>query len=700
VGNMNEEIVVSGPIGNFDLIFETGRLARQASGSVLCRYGNIAVLAAAVREETDEWRGFFPLTVEYRENTFAAGKIPGGFFKREGKPLRKETITSRLIDRPIRPLFPRGFNDEIQISVFVYSADEEHDPDVIGINAASGALMVSDIPFYGPVGAVRVGMVEGKFIINPDENERKESVLDLVAAGTEDSIVMVEASAREVEEKVVREAISFAHASIKEIVRMQLELAERVNVPKKYVETVDNSELKAKIVERGGERLDRALSCRAKQERSRALKEVQEEVVEALLAGKEFADDKEKTAYERMLTEAFEEVKAEKIRALIREGKRLDGRSYKDIRPIWAEVGVFPGTHGSAIFTRGETQAVVTVTLGSIDDSQPIKGLHPEREEDFYLHYDFLPFSVGEIKPYRATSRREIGHGMLAQKALEPVIPDEEDFPYTMRVVSQIIESNGSSSMASVCGATLAMMDCGVKIRRPVAGIAMGVVIEDGEYYILSDIMGDEDHYGDMDFKVAGTQKGVTALQMDIKVRGIEEKILAEALEQAREGRIFILRKMLEVIDRPKDHFSENVPKIATLSINALDIGKIIGPGGKIIKKLEADYKVEIEISEEGMVYIMGKDLENVQRAKKHIELILDGPKVGEVYTGLVKSVREFGAFVEIVPGVEGLVHISELENSYVKRVEDVVNVGDSLEVKVIGIDEEGKIRLSRKALL
>jgi len=700
VGTNENAVTVSQHIGQFDLMLETGRLARQADGSVFARYGSTAVLAAAVREESETPRDFLPLTVEYRENKFAAGKIPGGFFKREGRPRRKETLTCRLIDRPLRPMFPKGFCDELQVSVFVYSADEENDPDVVGMNAASAALMVSDIPFYGPIGAVRVGMIGSDFIVNPNEQQRSESVLDLVAAGTDDSIVMVESNAEEVDEETFQDALSFAHDHIKEMVQLQLDLAEKAGVPKKYVERTENTEIKDTVRAKGSSRIEKALAQKEKPQRNRALKEAEKELIEEQTEESGLSDETEKEKYRKELKSAFEEVTAESIRAMIQQGKRVDGRSLEDIRPIWGEAGVLPGTHGSGLFTRGETQALVAVTLGSLDDMQPIKGLHPEREEEFYLHYDFLPFSVGEIRFYRSTSRREIGHGMLAQKALEPIIPDKEDFPYTMRIVSQILESNGSSSMATVCGSTLAMMDCGVKIKRPVAGIAMGLIKEGEETYILSDILGDEDHCGDMDFKVAGTQKGITALQMDIKIKGIGQDVIARALNQAKEGRIHILRKMLEIIDKPKAHFADNVPQIRTVKIDPSRIGKIIGPGGKIIKQMEADYGVDIEISDEGIVHVMGKGAEGLDSAEKHILLIVKGPEIGEVYTGIVKNVREFGAFVELVPGVEGLVHISDLEKSYVDKVEDVVNTGDTVEIKVTDIDSEGKIKLSRKALL
>lgn len=700
MGTSDNVAAVSERVGDFDLVLETGRLAKQADGSVFATYGTISVLASVVREESEEDRGFLPLTVEYRENKFAAGKIPGGFFKREGKPRRKETLTCRLIDRPIRPMFPKGFCDEMQVSVFVYSADEDNDPDVIGINAASAAFMISDIPFYGPIGAVRVGMVDNTFIVNPNESQRAESVLDLVAAGTDESIAMVEAEAREVDEKTMQDALSFAHEHIKDLVKLQLDLAEKAGVPKKYVERVENTEISDLVKAKGAERIERALSHTEKKERSRALKEAVSELKEQLAEESGLTDPEEKAKYKKAVGNVCSEIEAARIREMIKEGKRVDGRGLTDIRPISGQVGLLPGTHGSALFTRGETQALVAVTLGSIDDMQPIKGLHPEREEEFYLHYDFLPFSVGEIRFYRSTSRREIGHGMLAQKAVEPVVPKGEEFPYTMRIVSQILESNGSSSMASVCGATLAMMDCGVKIKRPVAGIAMGLLKEDDECYVLSDILGDEDHFGDMDFKVAGTQQGITALQMDIKVKGIKEEVIARALEQAREGRIHILRKMLEIIDKPKDHFAENVPQIRIVKIDPSSIGKIIGPGGKIIKQLEADYEVDIEISDEGVVHIMGKGSEGLDKAQKHISLIIDGPEIGEIYKGLVKNVREFGAFVELVPGVEGLVHISDLDNAYVDKVEDILNFGDTVDVKVTNIDKEGKIKLSRKALL
>ncbi|MFH1708845.1 MAG: polyribonucleotide nucleotidyltransferase [Planctomycetota bacterium] len=695
--NKPDVTAVSAMIGAFEMSFETGRLAKQAHGSVFVRYGTTAILAAVVHEKGRPDLDFFPLTVEYRESKFAAGKIPGGFFKREGRLRRKETLTCRLIDRPLRPLFPDGYREEVQVSVFVYSGDADHDPDVVGINAASAALVLSEIPFDGPIGAVRVGRIDGALILNPDEPQRLLSTLDLVVAGTADSIMMVEASAKEVPEDIMVAALQFAHEQIKRLVQLQLDLAAKAGRPKLAVTVVDESAVKAEVAKSAGRAISAALANTGKVERNTAVEKARADAVTALAAAVTEPDARK--AREKAVGRAFDAIKEAEVRKVIGTGRRLDGRRHDEIRPIWGETGLLPGTHGSAVFTRGETQAIVIVTLGSIEDTQPVKGLHAEREEKFYLHYDFLPFCVGEVGFYRGPGRREIGHGMLAQKALEPMVPKDDAFPYTMRVNSHILESNGSSSMASICGATLAMMDAGVNIIQPVAGIAMGLIMESGRHFVLSDIMGDEDHYGDMDFKVGGTRNGITALQMDIKIKGLSMAVMTQALGQARAGRIHILDEMLKIIDKPRDHFYAHVPKIVQLKIDPSQIGGLIGPGGKTIKKLEKDFEVEINISDDGVVHVSGKGAK-LDAARATIDVITRGPEMGKVYRGTVKSIKEFGAFVEIVPGVEGLVHVSELAVDYVKRVEDVVKLNDMIDVKVINIDQSGKIKLSRKALM
>ncbi len=694
-----KETTVSERVGEFDLTFDTGKLAKNADGSLVVRYGDMFILAAVVTKEAAPGMDFFPLTVEYKEPKAAAGKIPGGFFKREGKPRRKETLTCRLIDRPLRPLFPKGYTDEVQISVFVYSADGKNDPDVIGVNAASAALMLSGVPFYGPVGAVRVCRVDGKLVTNPSDDLRAKADMELLVVGTEEEVVMIEAECKEVAEEDVLDGIAYAKEDIKRCIDLQLKLVKEAEVTRNIFEREDNSELLAKVESTVGSLIDEAVAETDEEKRENAFNTATEKLVEETVE-KSDAEGDDKKDLEKAVKNAFSEIKEKKIRERIKAGKRLDGREVTEVRQITGEVGLLPNAHGSAVFTRGGTQALVLVTLGSSEDKQPIKGLHPEREEKFYLHYDFLPFSTGEIGWYRGPKRREIGHGMLAQKALEAVLPDDEDFPYTMRAVSQILESNGSSSMATVCGSTMAMMDCGVKIKRPVAGIAMGLVRDGDSHVILSDILGAEDHYGDMDFKVAGTQKGITAIQLDLKIMGISDRIISETLEQAREGRLHILRKMLDIIEKPNEEYGDNVPQIARIQVDQSKIGAIIGPGGKTIKGIEARYNAKVEINDDGIVHIMAGNKQDFSQAKDYIETLVKGPEVGKIYEGKVKTVKNFGAFVEIIPGVDGLVHISDLENGFVKNVEDVVREGDTCRVKVMDVDKDGKIKLSRKVLL
>ncbi len=683
-----------GTVGRSILSIEAGDVAKQADGSAMIRYGDTVILATVVSGPAREGADFFPLTVDYREMTYAAGKFPGGFFKREGRPSTKEIITMRLIDRPIRPLFPDGFRDEVLIMAVVLSADPDNDPDILSIVGASAAVSLSSLPFLGPMAAVRVGKVNGEFLLNPTRAEMETSDLDLVVAGTDDAVIMVEAAAKELPEEEMLKAVYFGHAAIKDIVRMQRELMQKMNVVKREppipcAKTPLYEELRAKCAAA----LREKVQVRGKKAQQDALSAYYDEILSQYSANESGPSRAE-------VASTLQEIEREVVRNLILDGRRTDGRTHTDIRPISCQVGVLPMTHGSCLFTRGETQALVVATLGTAEDVQIIDGLEEEYYKTFMLHYNFPPFCTGEVKPVRGPGRREIGHGILAERSLQAVIPVQEVFPYTLRVVSDILESNGSSSMATVCGATMCLMDAGVPIKDPVAGIAMGLVKEGDRLAILSDILGLEDHLGDMDFKVAGTQNGVTGLQMDVKVAGISEEIMAKALTQAREGRLEILRTMLAVLDKPREHISERAPKIAIIKINPEKIGMVIGSGGKTIKKIQEDYKVQIDIQDDGTVQLFSKDFEGMQKAKTLIERMTEDVKVGKLYQGRVISIKEFGAFIEILPGQDGLVHISELSDGYVKNVSDVVKVGDEITVKVIGIDDQHRVKLSRKAAL
>jgi len=682
-------------IGGKLLKIETGKIARQAGGSALVTYADTVVLVSATRGPAREGINFFPLTVEYQEKTYAAGKFPGGFYKREGRPTTKEIITMRLIDRPTRPLFPDNYKDEVQIMGVVLSADKENDPDVLAMIGSSAALGLSDIPFLGPTGSVRVGYVDGEFVLNPTHSQRESSKLDLVVSGTKDAIMMVEAGAKEVSEETVLSAIFFGHKHIREIIEMIEDLVstngkEKIAVPENGVD----AELYEKIKAACYDEIVRCNFIEGKHNRDAALKENSEKMTEQFAS----EDDKEGPTEKDVLA-VCDQIEKEVVREfIVKEERRSDGRSLKDIRPISIDIGMMPRTHGSAVFTRGETQALVAVTLGTPADEQRIDGLTEEEEsKKFMLHYNFPPFCVGEVRPVRGPGRREIGHGALAERALEVVIP--EDFPYTIRIVSDILESNGSSSMASVCGGTLAMMDAGIPIKDPVAGIAMGLVKEGEKVKILSDILGVEDHFGDMDFKVTGTQHGITALQMDMKISGIDKEIMKEALEQAREGRIEILRAMLKAIPRPRANLSKYAPRLVKITIDQEKIGTVIGPGGKMIRKIQEDTGAEIEIDDDGVVTISASNDESVDKAKETIEGLTAEAKVGEIYEGKVTSVRDFGAFVEILPGTEGLLHISELSEEFVKDIHSAVKMGEMVKVKVVSIDDTGRIRLSKKAV-
>jgi len=682
--------------GGKTISFETGHLAKQAHGSCVVRAADNVVLATAcANPDPREGIDFFPLTVDYREYTYAGGRIPGGFIKREGRPTEKEILTSRQIDRPIRPLFPEGFRCETQVIALVLSADTENDPDVAAINGASFALAVSDIPFNGPIGAVRVGLLEGHFVINPTYQEMRDSLLNITVVGTAEGIVMVESGAKQVKEETVVDAIEFGHAEIKKICAAISEVAKELGKTKREVAPVEfdqayYDELKRKV----GARLSDALDTKKypKAESYNRVRELKKELLEALPEEDEEGRSKLKHYYEAMRERIFRS-------QVLDERKRPDARAFDEIRPISAEVGALPRTHGSAIFTRGETQALVTTTLGTSDDVQRMEVYEGEKNKRFMLHYNFPPFSVGEVAFLRGAGRREIGHGALAERAITAVLPEETAWPYTMRVVSDILESNGSSSMATVCGATLSLMDAGAPLLAPVAGIAMGLVLEDGKYSILTDIAGAEDHYGDMDFKVAGTREGITALQMDIKIPKVTAQIMREALEQARRGRLFILDKMAEALPESRAKISPFAPRIYTLNIPVDKIRDLIGPGGKVIRGIIEQTGVKIDVEDSGRVNVASNDEASANRALQMIGDITATAEVGKTYLGKVVRLADFGAFVEIFPGTDGLLHISEVAEHRINDVRDELKEGDQILVKVLAV-EGNRIRLSRKAIL
>ena len=672
------------------LTLETGRLAKQSHGAVLAQYGDTIVLATVVSAyQSREKMDFLPLTVDYQERTFAAGKIPGGFFKREGRPSEKEILTSRLIDRAMRPLFPKGYDKETQIVVTVLSADRDNDPDMLSLIAASAALEVSDIPHNGPVAAVRMGRVDGKLVVNPLVSNLENSDISLVIAATTDSIVMLEGGAYVVDEETILEALFTAHEEMRAVFELQNQLKQLAGKPKReFTPKVIAPEVIAAVKERVAGELEEALKISGKKERSTALYALSDRVVDELSA--RFPDRRHE------LAEAWDKVHRDRVRrAILEEDRRIDDRKSTEIRSLSAQVQVLPRAHGSAIFTRGETQALVAVTLGTSSDEQKIDALLGERYKKFMLHYNFPPFSTGEVKFLRGPSRREIGHGALAERALAPVLPDEADFPYTIRVVSEILESNGSSSMATVCGGSLALMDAGVPVRAAVAGIAMGLVKEGDQVRVLTDILGDEDHLGDMDFKVAGTSDGVTAIQMDNKVGGVTRDVMRQALHQARDARLFVLGVMQKAIDAPRKEVSAYAPRIVTLHIKPDKIRDVIGPGGKVIRGLVEETGCKIDIEDDGTVLIASADGVAMEKAIAAIEAITAEPEIGRIYHGKVRKIVDFGAFVEIMPGVDGLLHISQLAKERVRRVEDVVHEGDEVMVKVLDVDRSGKIRLS-----
>jgi polyribonucleotide nucleotidyltransferase len=684
-------------VGDRDLTVETGKVAKQAHGAVVIRYGETMVLVTAVSSDVArEGIDFFPLTVEYRESTYAAGRIPGNYFRREGRPNEKETLTSRLIDRPCRPLFPEGYKNETQIIATVISADDENDPDVIAVTGASCALYLSEIPFYHPISCVRIGLIGEKYIVNPTYEQRRESKLDLVVAGTEEAIVMVEAEAKEVAEKIIVEAMMLAHKEIKRICLWQKEIFKVLNIVKREVISPKLDEMMiAEISEKYTERLRDALDTTKKDKLTSyaAVDALRKEIVETYPADNLEARSMAQKVFSYLKEKIFRE-------DILERRRRPDGRRFSEIRPIFCEVGWLPRTHGSALFTRGETQAIVTTTLGTKEDEQFIDDLEKgEVRKRFMLHYNFPPYCVGEVGRIGSSSRREIGHGNLARRAIEAVLPDEKEFPYTIRVVSEITESNGSSSMATVCGASLSLMDAGVPIKRAVAGVAMGLVMEGNRYAILSDIAGAEDHYGDMDFKVAGTTEGITALQMDIKISGINATILQEALEQARKGRLHILNIMSQTIDKPRPEISKYAPRILTIRINPEKIREVIGPGGKIIRSIVDETGAKIDIADDGIVTIATSDKEAARRAVEKIRAITAEAEIGEVYLGKVLKIVDFGAFVELFPGVAGLLHISEISDKRIRNIREELKEGQLIMVKCIA-KEGNKLKLSRKAVL
>ncbi|MFW5786880.1 MAG: polyribonucleotide nucleotidyltransferase [Halanaerobiales bacterium] len=681
-----------------DFNIETGKLAKQANGSVMVRYGDSAVLVTATMSEPREGIDYLPLMVNYEERVYAIGKIPGSITRREGKPRDIATLNARLIDRPLRPLFPQDMRHDIQVVATVLSVDNDFEPEILALNGASAALTISDIPFDGPIGGVKVGLVDGEIVINPDEEEREKSDLDLIVAGTDEAVLMVEAGANEVDEEIMLDAIDVAHAEIKKIVSMQKEIRKEVGEEKfEFKSTKLEEDILNDVDEFVSDDLREAIRTDEKLVREENIDLVKDKTRE------HFAEKYGKDNEDRLkqVDMALDKLTKKYVRKMILEDNiRPDGRTPDEIRDIWCEVGTLPRVHGSGVFTRGQTQASSVATLGASSDEQVLFGLGEEETKRYMHHYNFPPYSVGETNPLRAPGRREIGHGHLGERALLPMIPPEEEFPYTIRVVSEVLESNGSTSQASICGSSLALMDAGVPIKEPVAGIAMGLMKEGEQLAILSDIQGMEDHFGDMDFKVAGTKNGITALQMDIKIKGISKDIMRKALSRAKEGRLYILDKMLEVIEKPREELSPYAPSMITMDIDPDKIRYVIGPGGKTINKIIEKTDAKIDIDDDGKIYILADDQSKGEEAKEMIEELTRDVVVGEHYQGTVKRVVNFGAFVEILPGKEGLIHISELADYHVKKVEDILEVGDEVPVKVIEIDNQGRINLSRKEAL
>lgn len=682
-------------MGEKSITIETGKLAAQAGGAVTVRIGDSVVFAAATMGGIREGLDYFPLSVDYEERMYAGGRIPGSFFRREGRPTEEAILTSRLTDRPIRPLFPKDLRNEVQVTMYSFSTDGENPLDILCVNAASAALMISDIPWGGPVGAVRIGRIGGKFVTNPTFTEMATSDLDLRLAGTRDAVLMVECGALEIPEEVMVEALQFGHRAIQPVVELQEQMAAEIGKAKRAYPPFTLAEaISSQVFERVAPRLNAILDQPLKKaELNAAVDLLEMETIAAFTVQDEKLADETKEAFH----EAYKTVVRRRITEL---GKRPDGRGLTDIRPIWCEVDISPRAHGSGLFTRGETQVLTLATLGTPRDAQELDNLTPNGQKRYMHHYNFPPFSTGEVKMLRGSSRREIGHGALAERALTAVIPPENEFPYTLRLVSEVLSSNGSTSMASVCGSTLALMDTGVPIKAPVAGVAMGLIKDGERFAVLTDIQGLEDHLGDMDFKVAGTRFGITALQMDIKIKGITTELMKKALEQARQGRLFILEQMLAVIAEPRAELKDHAPRITVVKIPVDKIGALIGPGGKVIRSIQEETKTTIDVNEDGTVFIAATDGESARRAQDMVQGVTETPVLGRIYTGKVVRIADFGAFVEILPNIDGMVHISQLDSERIERVEDVVGMGEEITVMVTGIDPTGKIRLSRQAVL
>jgi polyribonucleotide nucleotidyltransferase len=700
-----QSIRIEREIGGKKLSIETGTLAKLAHGSVTVQLADTVVFGAVVRANPREGIDFFPLQVDYRERRAAAGKFPGGFMKREGRPTTKEILTARLVDRPLRPLFPKGFMDEVQIHLNVLAADQQNDPDVLAGIAASAALAISDIPALHPIAHVRVGRIEGKFVLFPTTDQLEVSDLDLVVAGTKHFVNMIEVGAREVAEDVVADAIEFGHKAVVQIVGMIEELVKKAGRPKVGETVQPDPELVDQVRKLATDRIRDVKGKPGKQDRAEAVQQVMDDIIAQLAPAitdpnAPYSAIMATRDKQRKIRSIFVDIEEQVTREAILKGIRPDGRGYKDIRPISCEVGVLPRVHGSALFSRGETQSLCTVTLGTSSDEQLVDGLIEEYSQKFMLHYNFPSYSVGEVRPIRGPGRREIGHGALAERSLLAVLPDIEKFPYTVRIISDILESNGSSSMASSCGGCLALMDAGVPITKPVAGISVGLVQEGDKRVLLTDILGEEDHFGDMDFKVCGTRDGVTAVQLDIKTEGLSHDIIRETLHRAKEARMVILDKMAATLAQPRPEISKWAPRLLTIKINPEKIGKLIGPGGKNIKKIQEETGCQIDIEDDGTVFISSVDGAAAERCRDLVDAMTAEVKIGKIYTGKVVSIREFGAFIEIAPETDGLCHVSELSDRYVDQVEDVIKLGDEVRVKVILIDDQGRIKLSRKAAM
>ncbi len=687
----SEEIIWGGRT----LKIETGKIARQADGAVIVTYGGTSVIATVCAEKKPKAGiDFFPLTVNYQEKSYASGKIPGGYFKREGRPTERETLISRLIDRPIRPLFVKEFKNETQVIATVLTYDHENDADIVAMIACSAALTISGIPFKGPIGAAKIGLIENEMILNPKVEDIENSQLELVVAGTKNAILMIESEASELSEKMMLEAVMFAHESMQEVIEMIINLARKCAKDPMIIEEKDNADITSFIDGEVRSKLEKAFQITDKQERNNQVGAIKDVMIEKL--NEKFDDNYD----EIEASGVFKDIESSIVRSsILKESKRIDGRGLSDIRPISVEVGLLPQTHGSSLFTRGETQAIVVTTLGTAEDEQYIDSLDGTKKQNFMLHYNFPPFSVGEVGRIGATGRREIGHGKLAWRAVNPLLPSKEDFPYTIRVVSEITESNGSSSMATVCGTSLALMDAGVPIREPIAGIAMGLILEGKDYAVLSDIIGDEDHLGDMDFKVAGTSKGITTLQMDIKIAGITKEIMKKALDQAKAGRKHILSEMEKAIKASRDDVADTAPRIVTMNIPTDKIKDVIGSGGKVIKEMVEQTGAKISVEDSGTITIASSDKDAIESAKVRIHQIVDEPEVGEIYKGKIVKIVDFGAFVNFFGPRDGLVHISQLSNERTSQVTDVVNENDDVFVKLIGFDDRGKSKLSMKGI-